>query len=448
MKRLFIIIVCIAVVFSGCRSDVEENESKQVPQQNMTSKVSNEGVNEAASQVLPNSETTQQGSAEAAASSEIKDISAGVNPEKLTSKRKTSYEHFNTICYAIVYDDFSSPDALARFEDTWQEIDNMLTVLENKASVNIVGSDIYKFNEAKYGESIAINSVTAEIVSEAIEMYNLTGGAYNPAVSNLVDLWGFSPRFLNNEKKAMPYDRSRNESGGFDLPNLQYIEAFKKLSDFSGVKLIKDKKGGYLLKKEVMDIEINGELYSLKIDLGGIAKGYGADKAAEILKKNGYEYGLVNLGLSSMKLLKRNVSDKGAPSMNMWSIYISNPDNPSENYLTGFGKNVGVSTSGTYEVKYINNGREYSHIIDPTTGEPTRSDIVSVSIWGEEASEADALSTALCVMGKKKAVEFMNAHLQDYKVALLIRNGNNIEVATNMKDGEYLTEMKTPKSPN
>jgi thiamine biosynthesis lipoprotein len=444
MKRLFIIVFCITFVFTGCsipkvEKNIEQTTSFQKESIASSEKNSDKLTPQEKADNDASLKTSEETSKEAVLPPQnFSKESNNLNLEKLTSKRKTSYNHFNTICFAVVFDDFNSNSALARFENTWQEIDAMLTLLERKLSVNIVGSDIYKFNESKCGERVAISNLTGEIVSKAFEMYELTEGAYNPAVSNLVDLWGFSPRFLNNEDKKMPYDRQRNEKGSFDLPDKRYIEAFKALSDFSSVKLTRNESGGYYLTKNAKDIEVDGVLYSQKIDLGGIAKGYGADKATEILKKNGYEYGYVNLGLSSMSLLKRNVSDKGAPNDNMWSINMANPYNLSENYLTGFGKDAGVSTSGTYEVQYSINGREYSHIIDPNTGEPTKSDILSVSIWGGEASNADALTTALCVMGKEKAVEFMNTHLKDYRVAFIIRNGANLELVTNMTDGEYL----------
>lgn len=445
MKRLFVIALCIIFTLVGC----SKPQMEKVPEQ-LTSlqEVSNNDYEKKPEEIIiqqkEDIDSSEKPSEEPVPSpKKPREDSAKINPEQLTSKRKMTYDYFNTICYAVVYDDFSSTTALESFEYTWQEIRNMLSKLENTLSVNIVESDIHKFNELKYGESVVISSLTAKIVSQAIEMYEFTGGAYNPAVANLVDLWGFSPRFLNHEDKKMPYDRPRNADGSFNLPDRRYIEAFRALSDFSGVKLTKRENGGYLLTKNVKDIEVDGVLYSLKIDLGGIAKGYGADMAAEILKKQGYEYGYVNLGLSSMKLLKRNISDKSAPNDNMWSINVSNPDNPSENYLTGFGKDAGVSTSGTYEVKYRVDGREYSHIIDPYTGEPTKSDIVSVCVWGGEASYSDALSTALCVMGKEKAIKFMNANLKDYSVALIIKNGDKLELVTNMKDGEYILNGNT-----
>ena len=439
MKRLFIITLCITFIITGCSS-----QGTSLPQEDsdVVGKSPEEiVVTQGEAVEMPVQEPAKELPKEENKTTDAKAIGNESTPKvdlsKLTSKRKTSYNHFNTICFAVVYDDFTSPSAMERFGSSWQEIQNMLSELENDVSVNIYGSDIYKFNQARYGESVAISDLTAEIVAQAMEMYEFTGGAYNPAVAYLVDLWGFSPRFLNHEDKTMPYDRPRNPDGSFGLPDRRYVDAFKDLSDFSGVKLSKNG-NGYTLTKKVKDIEIDGVVYSLKIDLGGIAKGYGADRAAEILKKYGYDYGYVNIGLSSMKLLKRDVSPKGAPDDFMWAINMSNPDNPSETYMTGFGKDTGVSTSGTYENCYTVDGRKYSHIIDPFTGEPTQSDIVSVSIWGEDASYADAITTALCVMGKEKATKFMNTRLKGYNAAFITKTASKLELYTNMAPADYI----------
>jgi len=357
--------------------------------------------------------------------------------ERLTSKRKTSFDHFGTACFAVVFDDFGSPAAEARFEAAWKEIYDMLTRLEKSVSVDLSGSDIHRFNRAKPGERVAVNEITAEITALAIEMHRLTNGAYNPAVANLVDLWGFSPRFRRNGAAGMPYDRARNADGSFDLPDPRYVRAFRALSDFSGVELSGNEAGGYFLVKTADELEVDGVSYSLQLDFGGIAKGWGADKAAEILKKHGYEYGYVNLGLSSLKLLKRNVADQGVPRANMWAVGLLNPVTRTENYLSVFGKDIGVSTSGGYDASYKLAGREYSHIIDPATGEPTAGEIASAIVVGEKAGSADALTTAICVMGKEKAREFMNGRLKGYRAAFLARRGDDLELVTNMTGEEY-----------
>lgn len=366
------------------------------------------------------------------------------NPETLTSKRKTTFQYFGTVCFATVYDDFKTAAAAARFESAWQEITDMLSRLDASANFDKADSDVGRFNAARGGESVRVSPMTAEITALAAKLNGFTGGAYNPAVANLVDLWGFSPRFRNGGKAAdsrsplMPYDRPQNEDGSFPLPDRRYLEAFKALSDFSLVELSGDAASGFFLTKKAKDIEIDGVSYSLKIDFGGIAKGYGAEKAAAILKARGYEYGYVNLGLSSMKLLKRTVSDRGAPSRHMWAVNVSNPDDKSNTYLSVFGKDTGVSTSGTYDVHYFLDGREYSHIIDAKTGEPTRSDVRSVTVLGQDAGYDDAISTALCVMGKDKALAFMKANLKNYQVALILRNKDGrLELATNIADENY-----------
>lgn len=362
------------------------------------------------------------------------------DPEQLTSRRKTSWDHFGTLCSVVVFDDFTSAANNVRFESVWQDIYTMFTELERTISVGVPGSDIYRFNNARSGESVSISSLTAEIVREAMKMYFLSDGAYNPAVMPLVDLWGFSPRFSLSASggEAMPYDRVRNRDGSFDLPDQRYVDAFVSLSDLSEVLLEGSSTEGYYLHKATADVEVDGRTYSLQIDLGGIGKGYAAEVGAEMLRQAGYEYGFVSVGMSSMQMLKRNVADTGAPDVEMWAVHVANPDDPQERFLTGFGKDTGVSTSGTYFARYYVEGREYSHIIDLSTGEPTTSDVVAVTIIGGNAGYIDALTTALCVMGSEKAVQFMDDHLQDYQVVLIVRRGDTLVLVTNMPDKNYI----------
>jgi len=185
------------------------------------------------------------------------------DPKSLDSKRKTRFDFFRTVCFAVVYDDFGSKAAASRFETTWQEIHTMLAELENSVSVDKPGSDIYRFNEAKYGESVTISPATAEIVAEAIKIFQFTGGAFNPAVANLVDLWGFSPRLRKGSDKKAPYDRPQNEDGSFALPDKRYVAAFRRRSDFPAVELGRNRKSGFTLMKKARDIEIDGASYSL-----------------------------------------------------------------------------------------------------------------------------------------------------------------------------------------
>jgi len=366
----------------------------------------------------------------------------GKPPAEWDSKRKTTFDYFGTVSFAVVYDDFSKPAAAARFESAWAEIKRMMAELEKAVGVDSAGGDIRRFNEARGGERVAVGAATARIAALAIEMHRFTGGAYNPAVAGLVDLWGFSPRFRKKDSVRKPYDRPRNADGGFDPPDPRYIDAFRRLSDFSAVVLDGNETEGYHLVKNTDDIEIDGVVYSLSVDFGGIAKGYGADRAAEMLRSHGYEYGYVNLGLSSLSLLKRPVADKGAPGEHFWGVDMPNPFERSETYLSVFAKDTGLSTSGTYDLSYRIGARDYSHLIDPSTGEPTRSDIVSATVSGIDAARADALATALCVMGSVRAKEFMARLPDGCRTVYLVAAEKGLEPITNMPAGGYLLLAK------
>jgi thiamine biosynthesis lipoprotein len=137
-------------------------------------------------------------------------------------------------------------------------------------------------------------------------------------------------------------------------------------------------------------------------------------------------------------LLKRHVKSEGATVEHDWGIQVVDPDNRDRTLVTAFGQGVGVATSGTYEISYVVDGREYSHIIDPWTGEPTQRDIVSVTLVGALAAECDALSTAICIMGRDEAVEFTRMHLSEYRYILLVREGDGFDIVTNMEEGSYI----------
>ncbi len=364
------------------------------------------------------------------------------SPDTLQSKRRLSMDHFGTVSRAVVYDDFDSLQAVGHFNEAWDAIRAELTHLESTLSVDAADSDIARFNEAEYGDTIAVQPVTAKLIAVAQEVHEQTGGAYNPAVKHLVDLWGFSPRTRSSDfSPQKPYDRTRNPDGSFDLPDERYIDAFRQLADFSGVILEGSEEDGYMLTKAVPCIELDGVRYSLSLDMGGIAKGYAAERGGAVLEEHGYSGGLMDVGSSSLQLLKRHVSVDGAPEEHMWGVRVGDPDGPSELYATAFASNAAVATSGTYLRRYTVDGREYSHIIDPRTGEPTTSSIVSVTMIGEDAAYIDAVSTALVVLPQEEAIALMEQELADWDVLMLARpsaDGEPYRLITNMHPDEYI----------
>ena len=361
-------------------------------------------------------------------------ISSGGNREaevQLTPVRRLSAAYFGTITQVLVFDDFTRRGAYQNWLNCWNEIRSLLADLETKLSTMSPEGDIGRFNALRAGESTVISDVTAGVIRMAKEAYEFTNGAFNPTVYNLVDLWGFSPRFMlpGHLRRSMPYDRPGGP--GTALPDQQYIEAFTRLANFSNVFLSVDHLGRNILTKMGEDEVVRGRTYSLQLDLGAIGKGYAADRVAEVLRRHGFRYGFVNLGSSSFHLLGYHTStswpsNEFAATFGLWPINIRSPFDPNRFFFTVYGRNESVSTSGSYERYYFIDGRRFSHIIDPRTGFPAYDHILSATFVGGSGAWSDAITTALCVMSIDEAQRFIDSYLQNYKVILILNDGRVI----------------------
>ena len=151
------------------------------------------------------------------------------------------------------------------------------------------------------------------------------------------------------------------------------------------------------------------------IDLGGIAKGYTSARLMDVFRSYGLTSGLVSLG--------GNVQVLGTkPDGSLWRVGIENPQGG--DYLGVLStKDAAVITSGGYERYFEENGKHYHHILDPATGYPAESGLVSVTIVSPDGTLADALSTALFVMGRERAEEYWRAHADEFDVILQDEGG-------------------------
>ncbi|MDR1178095.1 MAG: FAD:protein FMN transferase [Spirochaetaceae bacterium] len=348
---------------------------------------------------------------------------------EVTVRRRTTTGYFGTFTQIVVFADFSGAGALQNWENCWNETKALLEDLETKLSSEIPEGDIGRFNALNAGSGIAITDETAEVFRLAGEMNELTGGAFNPAVYLLTDLWGFTPRFSlpAQSRLVMPYDRPGGPSSA--LPEEQYIGAFTRLADFSRC-VLGGEEGRFVLSKTGPDEFVDGQRYSLKIDFGAIGKGYAAEKVAELLRAYGYRYGMVNIGSSSFRLLERYVEEDNQEDnsfgADLWPVNIRSPFDRNEKYLTAYGKDEGISTSGSYDRFYTIDGRRYSHIIDGKTGYPSGGEIISATVIGGDAARNDALTTALCVMPAGEARRVMEEYLGDRRVILILSGGGFI----------------------
>ena len=206
---------------------------------------------------------------------------------------------------------------------------------------------------------------TFQIIKAAKEFYKTSDGAFDITVAPLLDLWGFT-----DKNYKVPKDAEIKET----------------------LKLVGSDK--IILHEEESVIEF--KLSGMKIDLGGIAKGYALDCAVKKLKGQGIKSCLINAGGQIYGL-----GDKfGKP----WKIAIRNPRNKEIVSLLKL-RNRSVSTSGDYEQYFTAANKRFSHILNPKTGYPAQSQVISATVTASDGLRADALSTAIFVLGRQRGKE-------------------------------------------
>jgi thiamine biosynthesis lipoprotein len=311
-----------------------------------------------------------------------------------------TYYYMSTYESLVVYLNESDSQQVAKFDSLADDVDELLKNAENLLSTNISTSDIAKFNSAAAGETVEVNKLTYDVLTTAISVYTLTEGYYNPAVYYSVQAYYF------NGSNLVPTLAS-------ELPSDEKIEKYRELAGHFGEVTLAYENGKYSITKPAATVDVDGETLSLKIDLGGIGKGYATDMVNELIDSYGFKYGYFNMGSSSMAV-------KQSVATGYWALKFMDPRGNTFNddyYIKININDVCISTSGDYEQYYIIDDVRYCHIIDPTTGKPVQTGIMTATIIGGSAAEDDALTTAIMTMGKDKAIEFINTKLSDRYVA-------------------------------
>lgn len=228
--------------------------------------------------------------------------------------------------------------------------------------------DVYKIN-AGAGSVVEVSKETLKLLILAGEYSRQTGGAFDPSVGALVELWGFRG----------------------DTPAVPTAAAIKALLPF--------------VSRSSVVIHDTGAAVAegAAIDLGGIAKGFLCDEIADTLYGMGVRSALISAGGNIQALGSR-------PDGSMWRIAVTDPFDPSARIGVLKVSDRAVVTSGGYNRYFNENGVRYSHILDPKTGYPADSGIASVTIVSSDGTSADAYSTALYVMGAADAVAFWREH--------------------------------------
>lgn len=332
-------------------------------------------------------------------------LSKPVTEDKDTSNyssRGWSYYSMTADATLAVADDFTVEGSYERFTEFAGAIGKKLSEIDKALSTTVANSDVSNFNAARAGETIEIGETAFRVLNIAKSVYDFTEGYYNPALYYNVQAYGFGG--------AESFPHSAEE-----LPKDEIIAKYTSLSAHFGEIELTAQEDKYFVTKPAYTVEVDGETLSMKLDLGGIGKGYAVDCVEELFDEYGYEYGYFSFSGSSM-LLKRFLPNDKYPQ-DYFGIGFSSPRSPSrEPYFTTSARNQKLSTSGDDNQKYFINGVRYCHIIDPTTGKPVQTGIMTASVIGGSAAEDDALTTAIIAMGKDKAIAFIENELKDRKV--------------------------------
>ncbi|MCM1236818.1 MAG: FAD:protein FMN transferase [Ruminococcus flavefaciens] len=385
MKKLFAAAAAALIpllIFSGC-GKVNHEIYTNIPESQLSVQLNNFGV-------------TQTGAATSLAFPEGRAAESG----NYESVGKTFYDIMTTDATLAVSDDFTDHAAAeSKFSSFAAEAEKILDGIDKSLSISVEASAVYKFNQAEAGSEIKIDKTAYDVFSIAKKMYEFTEGYYNPAVYYSVERYGFYG-------KAEDYPKIAE-----DLPSDEVTEKYKSLSaHFSEVEL-REEGGGYFVKKPSATVLIDGVTYSMKLDLGGIGKGYAADLIDGLFDEYGYKYGYFNFGDSS--IICKNHYKNGNYTLGLKN---PRPEYFAQTYVQLAVACQSLTTSGDDVRRYTVDGVRYCHIIDPFTGKPVNTGITSASVIGGSAAEGDALSTAVMAMGKDRAVDFINTKLSDRKV--------------------------------
>ena len=282
-------------------------------------------------------------------------------------------------------------NARKALDEAVDEINN----IEQLVSTGIDSSEVSQINENGKG---SVSETTGYLIKRSKEIYDSTNGVFDITIYPIMQAWGF------------PTENYR-------VPGKKELKKLRKLMGADHV-LYDEKKQEVTLNKEGM-----------KIDLGGIAKGYTSSKVMDIFKENGISSAVISLGGNVQTL-------NGKPDGSDWRVAVENPADTGSYIGVLSIKDKAVITSGGYERYFKQDGKTYHHIIDPATGYPANNGLTSVTIVSDDGTLADGLSTSLFIIGPEKAQKYWKEHSDEFDT-ILVKDDGSILVSEGL--AEYFT---------
>jgi thiamine biosynthesis lipoprotein len=283
--------------------------------------------------------------------------------------------------------------------NTHADIDAILKQLLQDMSNWEPNSELTRFNKSTSLTPIEISEGLRRVIAESIRLGNLSEGKLDVTIGPLINLWGFGPEY---RPEKVPTDAELKVAQA--RTGLKYITL-----------------NGNKLSKAIPD---------LYIDLSTIAKGYAVDLIAEYFESKGFHNYLVEIG-GEMRV--KGFKHTGE----LWHVAIEKP--LSEERLVHqiiIPKDNALATSGDYRKYFEAEGQRFSHIIDPTTGRPINHKLVSVTVIHPSSMTADGISTAMMLMGEKKALAF--AEKNELAAYLIIKTEHGFIEQSTVKFMQFL----------
>jgi len=300
-------------------------------------------------------------------------------PAQPVPRSENTFFAMDTVMTLRLYEG-GGEDLLDRAEARVKELEALLSVTDQ-------GSEIYALD---HSGSAHLSPETADLLGAALALCGRTDGALDISIYPVLRAWGFT-------------------TGEHAVPAREEIAALLPLVDYA-------------------KIELDGADASLpegmEIDLGSVAKGYAGAVLADYLRENGAASALLDLG--------GNIQTVGAkPDGSPWRVGIRDPQGDGDLGVVEVIDQA-VVTSGGYERYFEQDGVRYWHILDPKTGAPARSGLISVTVVGDSGLMCDGLSTALFVMGLDQALDHWRQH-RDFEAVFVCEDGS-VTVTAGLED--------------
>ena len=254
-----------------------------------------------------------------------------------------------------------------------KKVETVLAQVNAQMSTYDPDSELSRFNRHESTQPVVISRALERVIGRALAIAEQTDGLLDVTVGPLVNLWGFGPQ-------AKPEQ----------VPTAEELEAVR---DYVGYR-----------KLRIENHQLTKAHPKVYVDLSTIAKGYGVDRVAYLLDDLEITQYLIEIG---GEIRTRGGKPDGQP----WRLAVEKPVSTERSIQEIVSFNEGaLATSGDYRNFYEENGRRYSHIINPLIAEPIQHNLVSVSVYTDDCMSADAYATALLVMGTEQAKAFVEKH--------------------------------------